>query len=176
MSSYILDLRKIVGHRPLLQVGASVIVENEKGEVLLQKRADNHCWGYAGGSVALDEVVEEAARRELYEETGAVNAEIAPVGIYRLFDYGLLCFAEVRKLSEIPSDSEIWEIRMASTLPEQLTYQGVHDRLFQWVTEWLVNGDDLSVNRLNLVIQSGILTREQANNLRQKYIDSIEYL
>ena len=70
MSEYILDLRKIVGHRPLLQVGASVIVENELGQVLLQRRADNHCWGYAGGSVELDEVIEEAAKRELLEETG----------------------------------------------------------------------------------------------------------
>ena len=70
MSDYIMGLRKLVGHRPLLQVGASVIVENERGEVLLQKRADNHCWGYAGGSVELDEPVEDAAARELLEETG----------------------------------------------------------------------------------------------------------
>ena len=42
---YIMDLRKIVGHRTLLQVGASVIVEDEQGRVLLQKRTDNHCWG-----------------------------------------------------------------------------------------------------------------------------------
>ena len=51
MSDYIMDLRKIVGHRPLLQVGASVIVEDEAGRILLQKRSDNNCWGYAGGSV-----------------------------------------------------------------------------------------------------------------------------
>lgn len=59
MSDYIMDLRKIVGHRPLLQVGASVIVEDEKGRILLQKRSDNHCWGYAGGSVELDETAED---------------------------------------------------------------------------------------------------------------------
>lgn len=59
MSDYIMDLRKIVGHRPLLQVGASVIVEDEKGRILLQKRSDNHCWGYADGSVELDETVED---------------------------------------------------------------------------------------------------------------------
>lgn len=82
MSGYIMDLRKIVGHRPLLQVGAGVIVENEKGEVLLQKRADNHCWGYAGGSVELDEVVEDAARRELYEETGLIAREIELFGVF----------------------------------------------------------------------------------------------
>lgn len=59
MSDYIMDLRKIVAHRPLLQVGASVIVEDEKGRILLQKRSDNHGWGYAGGSVELDETVED---------------------------------------------------------------------------------------------------------------------
>lgn len=57
MSDYIMDLRKIVGHRTLLQVGASVIVEDNEGRILLQLRSDNHCWGYAGGSVELDEVV-----------------------------------------------------------------------------------------------------------------------
>ena len=62
---YIMDLRKIVGHRTLLQVGASVIVEDEQGRVLLQKRTDNHCWGYPGGSTELDERVEDAAAREL---------------------------------------------------------------------------------------------------------------
>ena len=82
MSNYILDLRKAVGHRPLLQVGASVIVENEAGEVLLQLRADNQLWGYAGGSVELDEVVEEAAARELYEETGLHAKKLELFGVF----------------------------------------------------------------------------------------------
>ena len=82
MSNYIIDLRKLVGHRTLLQVGAGIIVENEKGEVLLQKRADNHCWGYAGGSVELDEVVEDAARRELLEETGLTALELELFGVF----------------------------------------------------------------------------------------------
>lgn len=82
MSEYIMDLRKIVGHRPLLQVGASVIVENEQGQVLLQRRADNHCWGYAGGSVELDEVVEDAARRELLEETGLTAHTLELFGVF----------------------------------------------------------------------------------------------
>lgn len=65
-----MDLRSIVGHKTLLQVGASVIVEDKEGRILLQKRSDNKCWGYPGGSVELDEKVEDAAKRELYEETG----------------------------------------------------------------------------------------------------------
>lgn len=82
MSNYIMDLRKIVGHRPLLQVGASVIVEDEIGRVLLQLRSDNHCWGYSGGSVELDENVEEAAKRELFEETGLIAHELLLFGVF----------------------------------------------------------------------------------------------
>lgn len=82
MSGYIMGLREIVGHRPLLQVGASVIVEDAQGRVLLQKRADNHCWGYAGGSVELDEVVEEAAKRELLEETGLIAQKLELFGVF----------------------------------------------------------------------------------------------
>ena len=40
MSNYIMDLRKVVGHAPLLQAAASIIIEN--GQVLLGKRTDNH--------------------------------------------------------------------------------------------------------------------------------------
>ena len=49
-----MELRKLVGHRPLLQVGASVIVEDREGRVLLQRRTDNHLWGYSGGSVEVE--------------------------------------------------------------------------------------------------------------------------
>lgn len=82
MSNYIMDLRAIVGHRTLLQVGASVIVEDSQGKILLQLRRDNHCWGYAGGSVELDEDVEEAAKRELYEETGLIANGLELFGIF----------------------------------------------------------------------------------------------
>ena len=82
MSNYIMDLRAIVGHRTLLQVGASIIVEDTEGRILLQKRRDNHCWGYPGGSVELDEIVEEAAKRELYEETGLIANDIELFGVF----------------------------------------------------------------------------------------------
>ncbi len=82
MSGYIMDLRKIVGHRPLLQVGASVIVEDKEGRLLLQKRSDNHLWAYSGGSVELDEEVEEAAKRELFEETGLIAHSLELFGVF----------------------------------------------------------------------------------------------
>lgn len=82
MSDYILGLRKLVGRRALLQVGAGVLVENEGGQLLLQRRADNGLWGYCGGSVELDEQVEAAARRELLEETGLVARELTLFGVF----------------------------------------------------------------------------------------------
>lgn len=82
MSGYIMEMRKLVGHRPLMMVGASTIVENEQGQILLQLRSDNHCWGYPGGSVELDEVVEEAAKRELLEETGLVANKLELFGVF----------------------------------------------------------------------------------------------
>lgn len=82
MSEYIMGLRALVGHRPLLQVGASVIVVDSENRILLQLRSDNHCWGYAGGSVELDEVVEEAAKRELYEETGLIAEDLELFGVF----------------------------------------------------------------------------------------------
>jgi len=82
MSDYILDLRKIVGHRPLMQVGASTILEDSEGRILLELRSDNHCWGYAGGSTELFEKVEDAARREVLEETGLTAGKLELYGIY----------------------------------------------------------------------------------------------
>ena len=76
MSSYIADLRKIVGHRTLIHCAGSIIIENEKGEILLGRRTDNHMWGYAGGSIEIDERIEECAKRELFEETGLVADEM----------------------------------------------------------------------------------------------------
>ena len=76
MSGYIMDLRKLVGHRTLIQAAGSAIVVNEKGELLLGRRTDNHLWGYAGGSVEIDERVEDCAARELFEEMGVEAEEL----------------------------------------------------------------------------------------------------
>ena len=39
---YIMDLRKVLGHRPIIIPGAAVLFVNEKNEILLHERADNH--------------------------------------------------------------------------------------------------------------------------------------
>lgn len=82
MTEYIRGLREVVGHRPLIQCGASVILENDRGEILLELRADSHTWCYPGGSVELFESTEEAARRELREETGFTAGALTLFGVF----------------------------------------------------------------------------------------------
>jgi 8-oxo-dGTP pyrophosphatase MutT (NUDIX family) len=65
-----------------MQCGGSVIVINKKNEILLEKRRDNGCWGYAGGSVELNEIVEETAKRELFEETGLYANKLELYGVF----------------------------------------------------------------------------------------------
>lgn len=82
MANYIGEMRKLVGHRPILMCGASVLVEDDAGRVLLERRRDNGCWCYPGGAVELYEEVEESARRELFEETGLVARELELFGVF----------------------------------------------------------------------------------------------
>lgn len=73
---YIMDLRKVVGSRPLIMVGASVILLDSSNRLLLQLRTDNNSWGLAGGSLEIGETLEEVAKRELHEETGLIANEL----------------------------------------------------------------------------------------------------
>lgn len=57
-------------HIPFIQTGSSVIVRNEKDEILLQQRSDNGMWGLPGGCQDLGENLRTTAVRELFEETG----------------------------------------------------------------------------------------------------------
>ena len=82
MGEYIMDMRKRVGPIPLMQCGASVIVLDGQNRLLLQRRKDNGMWGYAGGAVDLYERVEDAAARELREETGLIADQLELLGVF----------------------------------------------------------------------------------------------
>jgi ADP-ribose pyrophosphatase YjhB (NUDIX family) len=79
---YILQLRQYIGHRPILMVGAGLLILDDQNRLLLLKRTDNHCWGIPGGSTEPGEVVENAARRETLEET---NLEIGEMSLFGVF-------------------------------------------------------------------------------------------
>ena len=79
---YILQLRRYIGHRPILMVGAAILILDDQGRLLLMKRSDSGCWGPPGGATEPGEVVEEAAKRETFEET---NLEIGETSLFGVF-------------------------------------------------------------------------------------------
>lgn len=62
-------------------IGASVIIYQDN-KILLQQRKDNKSWGYHGGRIELGEIVEEAAKRELLEETGLTANSLELFGVF----------------------------------------------------------------------------------------------
>lgn len=78
---YIMNLRKYVGHKPLIGLGATTLVFNDKKELLLNLRTDTNTWGIPGGSMELYETIEETAVRELKEEAGISADELELVTI-----------------------------------------------------------------------------------------------
>ncbi|MFC4410870.1 NUDIX hydrolase [Chungangia koreensis] len=86
---YVKELRKVVGHRPLILPGAVAIILNEEDEVLLQLRGDGGGWGLPGGIMELGESLEETAAREVFEETGLTVEQLKLVGLFSGKDYYL---------------------------------------------------------------------------------------
>lgn len=91
MADYIMELREFVGSRPLILTGSVVILMDRESRILLQRRSDNGCWGFPGGSLELGESFEETARREVFEETGLTVGELNLINLYSgrhtLFEY-----------------------------------------------------------------------------------------
>ena len=66
---YIHDLRKLIGPRKIiLNCAGALIIRNDK--ILFQRRTDNGKWGLIGGLVEMNETYQQAALREIREETG----------------------------------------------------------------------------------------------------------
>ncbi|MEH2421136.1 MAG: NUDIX domain-containing protein [Nostoc sp.] len=78
--SYLGKLRQVVGDRLLLLFSVYVIIEDNLGRVLLQKRSDFKLWGLPGGYPEVGESAEECSAREVFEETGLTVKRFAAVG------------------------------------------------------------------------------------------------
>ena len=97
--NYVAELRKVVGHRPLILPGSVVIIRNNENEILLQQRTDGS-WGLPGGIMELGESLEDTARREVKEETGLDIGNLKLVTVFSGKDYYL----------KIPNGDELYSV------------------------------------------------------------------
>ena len=82
---YIHELRPLIGHRKIILNAATTIIERD-GKILLQRRTDNGKWGLIGGLLEMNETYQEAALREVKEESGLEVKLDAFLGIYHNHD------------------------------------------------------------------------------------------
>jgi 8-oxo-dGTP pyrophosphatase MutT (NUDIX family) len=97
---YIFQLRQYIGHRPILLVGAAILVLDGQNRLLMMKRSDIRAWGIPGGATEPGEVVENAARREALEET---NLEIGEMSLFGVFSGPELYF-------KYPNGDEVYNV------------------------------------------------------------------
>jgi 8-oxo-dGTP diphosphatase len=133
-------------YNPDVKLTYSVIAARYGENWLYVRHHKRDTWEIPGGHIEEYETSDEAARRELMEETGAVDFNIECVATYsvmkdRKTGYGRLYLAEIYKLGPVPDISEIMEIKMSDSLPEDLTHPDIQPHLFEKILQHLKTRD-----------------------------------
>ena len=102
-----------------------ICVSEYKGKLVLSKHKEKGTWEIPGGHVEAGESWKEAAKRELYEETGATEVELTPISLYKISTYGLICFVKIKEFTRLP-DYEMDEVGFFDAMPDNLTYPETH--------------------------------------------------
>lgn len=115
----------------------AVIIARKDGKLIFCKHKERNTYEIPGGHREPGEPIEQTARRELYEETGAIDYTLTPVCVYSVIaehnfngeeSFGMLYFAEVSAL-EKELHSEIERIILSADLPDSLTYPEIQPKL-----------------------------------------------
>lgn len=116
-----------------------VVLSFYEGNILLSRHKDRSTWETQGGHIEPGETPEQAARRELYEESGAADYEMELVCDYRAEHEdtgrganGVVFRADIRTLGPLPP-SEMAQVRSFAHLPENLTYPQITPVLFRHI-------------------------------------------
>ena len=119
-----------------------VIVSRYKGKWIFVRQKGKTTWEMPGGHIEKGEHINDAGKRELMEETGAVDFNLIPICDFQVSyddkggDKGRsrLFFAEVEELDKL-GDYEIEEIVLCDVIPKKLTYENIQPYLFQKARE-----------------------------------------
>ena len=117
-----------------------VVLSEYQGKILLSRHKDRDTWETQGGHIEPGETPLEAARRELYEESGALDFDIRPVFDYWAGDEragasGQVFAARIRTLGPLPY-SEMAEVRAFDEVPPNVTYPAITPEIFASLEEF----------------------------------------